>query len=29
MIARMWRGGTRAEDAEAYAGYVARTGIAA
>ena len=27
MIARMWRGATRAEDAEAYAAYIRETGI--
>ncbi|HEX6207996.1 MAG TPA: antibiotic biosynthesis monooxygenase [Actinomycetota bacterium] len=27
MIARIWTGQTRAEDAEAYAGYLARTGF--
>jgi heme-degrading monooxygenase HmoA len=26
MIARIWRGATRAEDAEAYAGYMGETG---
>jgi len=29
MIARIWRGWTRAEDTEAYAAYIRRTGIAA
>jgi len=29
MIARTWRGATRAADAEAYADYVRRTGLAA
>ncbi len=29
MIARTWRGATRAEDAEAYADYIRETGIAA
>lgn len=29
MIARTWRGATRAEDAEAYADYIRGTGIAA
>ena len=28
MIARVWRGATRAEDAEAYAAYVEETGMA-
>ena len=28
MIARIWRGAVRAEDAEAYAAYVQQTGIA-
>ncbi|HEX6131126.1 MAG TPA: hypothetical protein VF044_05305 [Actinomycetota bacterium] len=27
MIARIWRGATRAEDAEAYAAYLERTGV--
>ena len=29
MIGRTWRGWTRAEDADAYADYVAETGLAA
>lgn len=29
MIARIWAGATRAEDAEAYAAYIRETGIAA
>lgn len=29
MIARMWRGATRAEDADAYAAYMGRTGVQA
>ncbi len=29
MIARTWRGAVRAEDAEAYADYIRRTGLAA
>jgi heme-degrading monooxygenase HmoA len=29
MIARIWRGWTRAEDADAYVGYISATGIAA
>lgn len=28
MIARIWRGATRREDAEEYAAYIARTGLA-
>jgi hypothetical protein len=29
MIARVWRGATRLQDAEAYVAYVQRTGLAA